>query len=342
MGGTRPFGWKEDKATLEPAEAREIRRAVERIRAGIAPGAILKEWASREIRTTRGNTWQWAPFLMMLRNPRLCGYRGRRTFVERDNGARAYGWEIVKLADGTEVKGQWKSIISRAEWDDLISRIGGTAKPNDDYAGSVAKYLLSGVVRCGKCGGKMNGNRVVDGDKEYFYYVCPIKRQGGCGANTRNMAKVDELVEALALAIHAEGSSGDEVDPNEADVQSEIDRINRRLAEAYDAWKAEQLPAAEYFAMRADLEKDRTAFEHALRQAASAAIGSELDEIARRWPRATVDEKRAFVRAYFTAVVIHGIEDVWDERKGRMVHPTRFQPELIEPVRRRRVGAVAS
>jgi hypothetical protein len=38
------------------------------------------------------------------------------------------------------------------------------------------------------------------------------------------------------------------------------------------------------------------------------------------------------VRAYLSGVVIHGIEDVWDEKKQRMVHPSKFNSRLIEPV----------
>ena len=191
----------------------------------------------------------------------------------------------------------------------------------------------------------MNGNRMLGNGTEYFYYLCPIKRQGGCGSNGRSMPKVDVLIEALALELHAEGSLDDEVDPGEIDADAEIERINRRLDEAYAEWKAERLPASGYFAMRADLEKDQAVYERMRQQAASATVASELDEIARRWAKATVDERRAFVRAYVSAVVIHGIEDVWDERKGRMVHPTRFNAALIEPVlvkRQRALAAVAS
>jgi Site-specific recombinases, DNA invertase Pin homologs len=345
-GGNRPFGWKPDRATLDPVESRQIRRAVDRIRAGMAPTAVLKEWSEKGILTSCGNVWQWAPFMSMLRNPRLCGYRGRHVIAEREDGTYSYSWEIVTLANGTEVKGQWKAVISRAEWDDLIVKIGDRSRPSTETGGGgVAKYLLSGMVRCGKCGGRMNGNRMLGNGTEYFYYLCPIKRQGGCGSNGRSMPKVDVLIEALALELHAEGSLDDEVDPGEIDADAEIERINRRLDEAYAEWKAERLPASGYFAMRADLEKDQAVYERMRQQAASATVASELDEIARRWAKATVDERRAFVRAYVSAVVIHGIEDVWDERKGRMVHPTRFNAALIEPVlvkRQRALAAVAS
>jgi DNA invertase Pin-like site-specific DNA recombinase len=338
VGGTRPFGWKDDRKTLDRSEADETEAAVKKIRAGMAPTAVLRDWAGRGIVTPRGNTWHYSPFMFMLRNPRLCGYRGRSVETIRDNGSMVHEWEIVKLADGTEVRGKWAPIVSREDWDDLIMKIGVRAEPDGRYGGAgSARYLLSGMVFCGKCGGKMNGNRTIGkGKNTYYYFICPTEIQGGCAANSRSMPSVDTLIEALALRMHAEGASDDEVvgeDENHAD---EIERIEGLLRDAYAAWKSGDLRSSDYFSMRSDLENDRKAVMAAQARSAGRSSTTGVDEIARRWPDATLDEKRTFIKAYIAAVVVHGIEDVWDEKKKRMVHPTRFNPALIEPVPVRR------
>jgi site-specific DNA recombinase len=334
VGGTRPFGWQEDRRTLDRSEADETEAAIKKIRAGMAPTAVLRDWASRGIVTPRGNTWQYSPFMFMLRNPRLCGYRGRSIETVRENGSMVHEWEIVKLADGTEVKGKWEPIVSREDWDDLILKIGVRAEPDGRYGGAgSARYLLSGMVFCGKCGGKMNGNRTIGkGKNTYHYFICPIARQGGCGANSRSMPRVDELIEALALRMHAEGAPDDEVVGDEESQTGEIERIEALLRDAYTAWKSGDLPSSDYFSMRRDLEGDRAAIMAAQARSANRSSTTGVDEIAHRWPDATLDEKRTFIKAYIAAVVVHGIEDVWDEKKKRMVHPTRFNPALIEPV----------
>jgi DNA invertase Pin-like site-specific DNA recombinase len=335
MGGVRPFGWQADRRTVHPGEAAELRAAVEKIRTGTPPGVVIKDWTDRGILTTRGNPWRWTPFIMLLRNPRLCGYRGRSVTEQRENGASAQRWEIVQLADGTEVKGLWTPIITRDEWDDLITRIGSHVGADRYYVGAgVARYLLSGMVFCGKCGSKMAGNRSGgSGPAPCYVYQCVGVRDGGCGNNTRNMPKVDALIEALALRMHA-ADAGEQVEVA-ADPEghaAELERIERLLHDAYTAWKGELLPSAEYFVMRRDLENDRTKVLTAQASIARVTATTDTEEIVSRWQDATVQEKRLFVRAYVSAVVIHPIVDVWDGKRGRMVHPWRFNPALIEPV----------
>ena len=334
VGGTRPFGWQDDKRTLKLDEANEIQEGVKKILAGLSPYAVMADWNARGIKTPKGNIWRWAPFMSMLRNPRLCGYRGRSLKEQNEDGRIFHEWEIVKLADGTEVKGQWKPAIDRAEWDLLIDKIGTRARPLENYeAGSTgAKYLLSALVRCGRCRHhpKMWGYHA----KGYYQYQCGAKSQGGCGGNSRSMGKVDALVTKLVFAYHDQHTGAGTVEPEDdtAEIDQRIEEIDELLTEAYDQWKAKKLPGKRYFPMSQELTEEQESLRALKKKAAKAASDVQMLDVRHRWDAATMEEKRAFISKYLQAVIIHPIEDVWDEKKQRMVHPIRWNPSLIEPI----------
>lgn len=73
--GPRPFGWKEDKRTLDPVQSAAIRRAAEQIIAGCSLNSIVLEWHRQGLVTTRGNAWRPQTLKQLMRNPRLCGWR---------------------------------------------------------------------------------------------------------------------------------------------------------------------------------------------------------------------------------------------------------------------------
>ncbi len=52
IGGTRPFGYQDDRVTLHPEEAAEIRLAASRLLAGESLGTVLRDWNERGVRPT--------------------------------------------------------------------------------------------------------------------------------------------------------------------------------------------------------------------------------------------------------------------------------------------------
>lgn len=338
VGGTRPFGWKADKRTLAPAEAEEIRSAVRRIRAGVPPGQVRRDWYERGVKTPRGNTWKWAPFIEMLRNPRLCGYRSTKTSIEV-NGSVTYRWEIVRGPDGQDVRGQWEPIIDREEWEAMVDRIGRqpAAGNGAGHTHGNPKYLLTGIILCGRCQHHppLWGNASQYAGTGNFYYQCGSKTQGGCGGNSRSGPKVDDLIRDLVFKVHDERGFAGQHEPDEDGPEdTRLAEIEELLAEAYGAWKARRLDGSEYFMIRADLtaERDQLVSARTAERAVPPADAGFMDQVRIQWAAAPMGDRRAFIRQYLSAVILHPIELLWDERKGRMIRPTRFNPALIEPV----------
>lgn len=136
----RPFGYLDDHVTIEPREAALIRAAVTDIKAGASITSIARQWEKQGIRTsTGGEKWTWSVLHRVL--------LGWRTA-----GVRTYRRKPVEV-DGRYVMGQWDPIITLEEREQALAMLAkrGLTKTRQ------AKWLLSGLVRCGECQGPMYG-----------------------------------------------------------------------------------------------------------------------------------------------------------------------------------------
>ncbi|MFC4089311.1 recombinase family protein [Micromonospora sp. GCM10011541] len=344
-GGRRPFGWTEDKRTLDPVESEHIKDAVASMLAGVTPSAVMADWLKRGILTPRGNPWTWAPFHSMMRNPRICGWRGKLETINLPDGRIRQVWQIVKKADGTEVKGKWEPIVSRDDWEKLRATIGEGHAPKDTPAGEArAKHLLSGLVLCGRCAHtpRMVGVETKSKGRNGLpritrFYQCLGATARGCGRNSRAMDPLDDLIRDTVFEVHDKrGGVVPEIEeePSPDPHADRINEIEELLAEAYDAWKGKLLPSADYFKIRADLTAEKEELEEEQSDAlllGGPSLNTRVD-VRGTWDERTNAERRAFLSHYLQAVIIHPIEKVWDERKKKDIHPLRFNPDLIEPV----------
>ncbi|MER7921838.1 recombinase zinc beta ribbon domain-containing protein [Streptomyces sp. NPDC096057] len=107
----------------------------------------------------------------MLLSPRMVGWR-----VYNPTTVPLQKRDIIG-PDGEPVKGQYDAILDEDVWLAVVDK-----RTNDDRLGAgeysgKRKYWLSGLIRCGNCGAKMNG-MAQPGNR--FIYVC----RDGCGKNT--------------------------------------------------------------------------------------------------------------------------------------------------------------
>jgi len=168
----RLFGFAADGVTLLPAEADALRAIAQLFLRGGTLDALIAELSARGLAPVAGGTWTRSGVRRLLLNPRLAGrvvYRG--TVV----GA----------------------LPVRVLPEDVYAMVVGRFAARS--AGRPASYLLSGIARCGLCGGGLTGQRradLVDADLR-SQYVCAAP--AGCRRVCAAAGWLDDMVLDLAI-----------------------------------------------------------------------------------------------------------------------------------------------
>jgi DNA invertase Pin-like site-specific DNA recombinase len=278
-GGSRPFGYealptgpprvKDGEPRLQltgeivPAEADAIRDAAARLLNGESIRSVLRDWADRGIRTPRGGLWRSPGLRHMLRNPRLIG-------VHPETGERAV----------------WKPILDRRTHQALIEMY---ADPTRLRSRRGSRWLLTGLLFCGVCGGRLTGRPSGDGRRRY---ACDNV------ASTHLSISADRLedyVVDIASAERPDYARAEARDPLEnRDLMEQIDQVDARLADWAREAAAAGLRAVEIAAGSAGLRAERDALE------------AQLADVERRGSersRTMHDVIMADTRAWLEAVV---------------------------------------
>jgi site-specific DNA recombinase len=309
VGGTRPFGWQDDKRTLHPEEAPLVREAAERVLAGAPLAAVVTDWNERGIRTPRkgrsGEHNAWTPKALngVLTNPRVCGLSARRAEGEPN------GKPVVVTKDGAPVVGVWQPILDVSTWEALCSRL---APRSSRPGGNAHKYLLSGLAACGKCGEPMRGlprgrTTTPTGEQGWrtFAYQCHSKSLGGCGGVSILGLEVDRLaVEAVFDRYERERPQAAPVPAWEGEERLAL--VKRNIAELTAAWREGQLDGSDYFSLRRELSDEEKALraERGDVLAQQSALAAAPDDLRKVWDGLSLMQRREHLRALLQAVVV--------------------------------------
>lgn len=176
LGAPHAFGytnWPYDPQ-IEPNEAQAIRQGYADLLAGCTMGSIARKWNEAGCRTHAGNPFIYVTTARILRNP-------------RNAGLHTFRGEIIG-------QGKWEPIVDVATWEAAVRIMDGQA------TGKVGKRqrtnLLSGIARCGACGGALSGNTNSQGVP---IYKCKHYEHCRHGV-TRLRKKVDPYIESRIIA----------------------------------------------------------------------------------------------------------------------------------------------
>ncbi|GLX99097.1 recombinase family protein [Herbidospora sp. NBRC 101105] len=336
VGGPRPFGWKDDRITLDESEAALLRQAARDFVTGSSLYSIVMDWQRRGIRTPRGNEWRKTTLRAALSKPRMCGYRILRG-------------EIVCDASGSPVVGDWQAILTPDEWlavrDIMDSRRGHSVKRGGALGAPLPRdyrehrHLLTGILRCGRViegGGMCNAvlRTKKYGKEKRLQYFCPGRDVGGCGGVGRRADLVDFAISELVLQKMESAQFVDADDAPQWSREQELSDLEEQLKELTRQWRAQKISNNLYFVLVPELEADiarlRAEKNSVLGMAERARVNREIDveDIRRRWYKSEEDgglplsRKRAHIREMLHAVIVH------PAGRGR----TKFNPDLLEPV----------
>jgi DNA invertase Pin-like site-specific DNA recombinase len=174
-GGRRCFGYTTARE-FDPVEYPIAREVVERILNGSSLRATARWLNETGTLTASGKTWEAITLKQWLRAPAIAG---------------------IRVHNGSETRGNWEAIISPAEREALLLRL-GTTRPSGDPA--TVKNLLAGFVICLNCGARMyvqhsgGTERRTTGRGRYRYRCCKDRPAGACGAVSVSRASLEAVV----------------------------------------------------------------------------------------------------------------------------------------------------
>lgn len=239
-GGSRPFGWAEDRVTLHPEEAPRLLEVIEEPIAG----TVSLNAAGDRLGIDGSNLKR------KLANPRLYG-------------ARTYKGEVVAV-------GEWEPLVSEETFHLLQKAI---ERPPQQHQSTGKQNPLLGMMWCGECGGRMYGLKGNRGARSY--HCTPGRNRGGCG-NLINAALTEQAIFTAGLGLLDTFEIPEIGEEQRVELEADRDDLAARIAALeLDFYVEGRVSEAGYRAARQALDNRLADVELELRKRPRRPSGSE-------------------------------------------------------------------
>ncbi|MCL6636718.1 MAG: recombinase family protein [Alicyclobacillus sp.] len=296
--GRTPFGYRWDeqaqRMVVVPSEAELVRGVYERYLRG-EPRYKIAQWLAGK---TSSRYCDHTLIYDMLRRATYCG--------------------LVRAGDEL-VPGQHEPIVDRETWERAQRLLDARKRP-------YGRYLLSGLLTCGHCGGAMKHQqwRRKGGRYVYDFYICSRKQREGKAAcpesRSHKQQDIDHLVVERLRGMHADAIAAALREAEAAnttrqvyeDVQARLEDTDTRLRRLVEAvasglfspdtirGTAEQLQAE-----KRALELRLAELEDELSENRSQDWMAVMQAIGTDWETLTEDEQRSLLRAAVAEVILY-------------------------------------
>jgi site-specific DNA recombinase len=288
-GGSRPFGYDDDRKTIRPAEAAIVRECARRFLAGESIRSLCSDLNARRIPAASGGEWSPQSLRRMLGSARIAGQREHKR-------------EIVAEA-------VWPGIISKTDSARIRGRL---ADPERRTNKSARRYLLVRLLKCGLCGEYLVSRPRSGGERRY---VCAAgSGLSGCGhtyitADPIEAFVVDAILHRLDSAELADALAGRLAsEPDAERWQQEADQAQAQLAELAEEYGQRRITMPEWRAARDPIEKRLSA---ARKQLGKVSRSTVLDgylgnpaALREQWEALDLTRQHAIVEAVLDHVVV--------------------------------------
>lgn len=285
----RAFGHTAGGQAIVAVEAAAIREAARRILAGETLSAVVRDWNDRGLTTAGGGPWRVNSLSSLLVQRRLVGP---------------------------------PEILDAETHDRLVSLHASRGK---GARRATRRYLLTGLLRCWRCGGSMRG---MPRTKGADLYVCPGPPHGGCSGTAVTADHAEEAVGAMVLA-RLECLPLQAPAAGDGDGARQLADHRRRLAELGELWASGQISRQEWLALRRSVGDRAQAAEAVVareaRVAALRALSGTGRALRAQWPAMSIDERRSVVHAAIDHVVVLAAEP-----PRQVFRPERLQPHWLD------------
>lgn len=287
-GSARPFGYEDDRITIRPAEAKVIKDLVDRFLAGESLRSLAVWLDSTGIETVRGKPWRTPTLRALISSGRIAGLRTHRG-------------QIVGPAI-------WKPIITEAKRDRVLALMDHRAHSGRR---TPRTYLLTGLLRCGKCDGRLYSAARVDRRR----YVCMSgPDHGGCGKLTVVAPPLEDLItDAVLYRLDtpdlANALAGrTTTDDASAAIAEDLTQDRLLLDELARLYADRAITAAEWGTARAPIQAridtaSRTLARNTGNDALAGLVGNG-DQLRTQWADLSLSRQHAIIAAVLDHAVI--------------------------------------
>jgi site-specific DNA recombinase len=291
-GPARAFGYEADKITIRESEAIIIRELVGRVIAGESIHALTIWLNESGVPTVRGARWQTTAVRGIVSSPRIAGLRVHRG-------------QIVGPA-------VWEPIITSTQRDQVVAALASRAWTRKR---APRTYVLSGMLRCGRCDTRLFSAARHQPAGVRRRYVCSSgPDHGGCGRLTVVADPVEQVIVDAVLArldspVLADYMAGrTQSDTALAALSEALAADQQRLEELAGLYAGGAVTAREWIAARDPIQHRITLTEKDLAAAtgtsAVAGLAGQGSVLRGQWPELTLDRRHAIVRAVLDHAVI--------------------------------------
>jgi site-specific DNA recombinase len=305
-GAHRPFGYEADRMTVRESEAEIIRQLVARFLAGESVRSLVTWMNAQQIPTMFGaQEWRTPTLRQILAGGRIAGLRDH-------HGAPAG-------------PAAWPAIISLEQHEQVLAMFKSKQRTGRR---APRRYLLSGLLRCGKCGNRLYSSPRNDRRR----YVCISgPDHGGCGKLTVVAQPLEEWIAAAVLMRLDTAEMADTLagrtaaDERHGTLVTSITGAQSRMNELAEMFGAGEISRAELLAARktaeaiivdAQRQLDQITGTHAL----DGLVGNGAALMA-SWDTLNLDRQHAIVRAVIEhATILPG------QPGARSLDPSRVVP----------------
>lgn len=300
-GHRRAFGYDKDGLTLVKKEAAAIREARDRLLAGETMRSICMDWTARGLQPPQSTAWRVSSFKRMMCSARIAGLS-------------TYQGDVIADAE-------WPAIVSPADRERIRARLRGVKR------GRPAKRLLSGFLRCGRCGGVLHSSVRTDGVHRWACRKSPGE-ESRCGRLYLKSGELEDFVtDAFLHAIDTPALSKRRKRPTNAkhDPAEQLNALENDLESLAADHGAGLISRREWMAARAGIEPRIETLRGELSTAVEARALAPLRDV--RNVRATFDDLDLDGQRAALAAVITHIE-IAPARPGA----TAFDPARVKIV----------
>ena len=290
----RAFGYTAARTGVVEAEASAIRDAACRVLDGDTLSSVVGDWNRQGMTTAKGGPWRVNSLSTLLVHSRLVA---PPQILDQDTHER-----LVALH---------------------ASRSKGPRR-------ATRRYLLTGLLRCWRCGGGMRGMPRMHGAD---LYVCPGPPHGGCSGTAVTADHAEEAVGAMVLArLDGPRLHPSRLHPSRADTGATVRELashRRRLEELGDLWASGHITKDEWLSLKRNVSERAEAAEAEVarfgRIAALDAMAGTGAALRAQWPAMSIDERRRVVHAALDHIVVQAAEP-----PRQVFRPERLQPSWLE------------